>query len=563
MYDLLIENARIVDGTGAPAYPGSLAVKDGRIVALGAVHGRDAREIIDAAGQVLAPGFVDPHTHFDAQIAWDSLLTPSAEHGVTTAVMGNCGVGVAPVRPTMHDFLMGDLVNVEGIPQNVMEAGIDWQWGHFGEYMDAMDRRGLGINVAAMVAMTPLRHYAMGEASLSRAADAHEIAAMTAAFSGAMEAGAFGYSTTREGVHVGYQGKPVACRNASLDEHRALCGVLRKAGRGNVELTLKLGGVVSTEEHDFLELLVRESTRPVTWLAVVNAAEQPRSYEERMAAVADLTAWDMAVPQTTCRPLRFQLNLANPYILGVFPSWQPVMRLSREQKLARYADPAFRQAFRDDLKNIPAFGKDIWSRFYVLDGISDQARGLAKAGQSLRQLADAQARDPMDLLVEIAVEDELRTTFDMVALNYDAADTIPLMRDERLLIGLSDAGAHLDMLCDAGYSTHLLQRWVRETGALTLEQGVQKLTSIPARFFGIHDRGVLAVGKAADLVIFDPDTVACGDKQWAHDLPGGGRRFVTRSTGVRATIVGGEVLFENGAYRQGARKGRMLRSYDA
>jgi N-acyl-D-aspartate/D-glutamate deacylase len=169
----------------------------------------------------------------------------------------------------------------------------------------------------------------------------------------------------------------------------------------------------------------------------------------------------------------------------------------------------------------------------------------------------------MDLLVEIAVEDELRTTFDMVALNYDAADTIPLMRDERLLIGLSDAGAHLDMLCDAGYSTHLLQRWVRETGALTLEQGVQKLTSIPAHFFGIRDRGVLAAGKAADLVIFDPDTVACGDKQWAHDLPGGGRRFVTRSTGVRATIVGGEVLFENGAYRQGPRKGRMLRSYDA
>ena len=208
MYDLLIENARIVDGTGAPAYPGSLAVKDGRIVALGAVHGRDAREIIDAAGQVLAPGFVDPHTHFDAQIAWDSLLTPSAEHGVTTAVMGNCGVGVAPVRPTMHDFLMGDLVNVEGIPQNVMEAGIDWQWGHFGEYMDAMDRRGLGINVAALVAMTPLRHYAMGEASLSRAANADEIATMTASFAGAMEAGAFGYSTTREGVHVGYQGKP-------------------------------------------------------------------------------------------------------------------------------------------------------------------------------------------------------------------------------------------------------------------------------------------------------------------------------------------------------------------
>ncbi|WP_372722544.1 amidohydrolase family protein [Immundisolibacter sp.] len=563
MYDLLIENARIVDGTGAPAYSGSLAVKDGRIVAMGSIHSREARQTIDARGQVLAPGFVDPHTHYDAQIAWDALLTPSAEHGVTTVVMGNCGVGLAPVRSDMREFLMGDLVNVEGIPQQVMEAGIQWQWEHFGDYMGAMDRRGLGINVAPLVAMTPLRHYAMGADSLSRAANNREIAAMTAAFSGAMEAGAFGYSTTREGVHVGYQGKPVACRNASADEHRALCRVLRKAGRGNVELTLKLGGVVSTEEHEFLELLVRESTRPVTWLAVVNAAEQPSSYEERMSAVADLTSWDMAVPQTTCRPLRFQLNLANPYILGVFPTWQPVMRLSREEKLARYADPAFRQSFRDDLKNIPAFGKDIWSRFYVLDGVSDQARSLARQGSSLREVADQRGRDPMDMLVEIAVEDQLRTTFDMVALNYDAADTIPLVTDDRLLIGLSDAGAHVDMLCDAGYSTHLLQRWVRETGALTLEQGVQKLTSIPAQFFGIHDRGVLAVGKAADLVIFDSATVGCGDKEWAHDLPGGGRRFVTRSSGIRATIVAGEVLFENGGYRAGVRKGRMLRSYDA
>jgi N-acyl-D-aspartate/D-glutamate deacylase len=487
---------------------------------------------------------------------------PSAEHGVTTAVMGNCRVGPAPVRADMREFLMGDLVNVEGIPLEVMRAGIAWGWEHFGEYMDALDRRGLGINVAPLVAMTPLRHYAMGAASLERAANRDEIAAMTRAFAGAMEAGAFGYSTTREGVHVGYQGKPVACRNASVDEHRALCGVLRGARRGAVELALKLGGKMGPDEHDFLELLVRESTRPVTWLAVVNAAEQPQSYEERLAAVADLTAWDKAVPQTTCRPLRFQLNLANPYILGVFPSWQPVMRLSREQKLAAYSDAKFRRSFRDDLETIPAFGRDIWSRFYVLDGVSAQAQSLAKSGQSLRELADAGGRDPLDLLLEIAVEDELRSTFDLIALNYDAADTIPLVQDERLLIDLSDAGAHLDMLCDAGYSTHLLQRWVRETGALTLEQGVRKLTSVPAQLFGI-DRGVLAVGKAADLVIFDPATVACGDKQWASDLPGGGRRFVTRSSGVRATIVAGEVLFENGAYRDGARPGRVLRSYEA
>ncbi|MEC9340701.1 MAG: amidohydrolase family protein [Pseudomonadota bacterium] len=563
MYDLLITNARIVDGTGKPEFRGSVAVKDGTIVAVGDVNGTDATRTIDAGGKVVSPGFVDPHTHYDAQLAWDPLLTCSPEHGVTTAVIGNCGVGTAPVRSDMRDFLMGDLVNVEGIPYDVMDRGIDWQWENFGEYMDAIDKRGLGINVVSLVAMTPLRHYAMGEASLERAANKQERDSMVRTFRQAMEAGAFGYSTTREGVHVGYKGLPVACRNADYDEHIALCNVLKEMQVGNVELTLKLAGVLNEEEHGFLEMLVRESGRPVTWLAVINSAEQPDSYLERMDAVKDLTGWDKAVPQTTCRPLRFQLNLANPYILGVFPAWQPVMRMNEEQKYAKYADPEFRQAFRDDLKRIKAFGSNVWDRFTVLSGESGLAKELAGTGKTIQQVADEQGKDPMDCFVEIAVEDKLRPTFDLVGLNYDAKDTIPLVQDDRVLIGLSDGGAHVDMLCDAGYSTHLLQRWVRETGALTLEEGVRRLTSEPANFFGVPNRGVIAVGKAADLVVFDPDTVACRDKEWANDLPGGGKRFVTPSVGVAATIVSGEVLYENGNYNQGVLPGAMLRSYDA
>ena len=424
MYDLLITNARIVDGTGKPEFRGSVAVKDGAIVAVGDVNSTDATRTIDAGGKVVSPGFVDPHTHYDAQLAWDPLLTCSPEHGVTTAVIGNCGVGTAPVRSDMRDFLMGDLVNVEGIPYDVMDRGIDWQWENFGEYMDAIDKRGLGINVVSLVAMTPLRHYAMGEASLERAANKQERDSMVRTFRQAMEAGAFGYSTTREGVHVGYKGLPVACRNADYDEHIALCNVLKEMQVGNVELTLKLAGVLNEEEHGFLEMLVRESGRPVTWLAVINSAEQPDSYLERMEAVKDLTGWDKAVPQTTCRPLRFQLNLANPYILGVFPAWQPVMRMNEEQKYAKYADPEFRQAFRDDLKRIKAFGSNVWDRFTVLSGESGLAKELAGTGKTIQQVADEQGKDPMDCFVEIAVEDKLRPTFDLVGLNYDAKDTI-------------------------------------------------------------------------------------------------------------------------------------------
>ena len=561
MYDLIIRNARIVDGLGNPEFIGDVAVAGDTIVEVGQLATTEAKQQIDANGLVLCPGFVDPHTHYDAQVAWDRLMSCSPEHGVTTAVIGNCGVGTAPVNQSMREFLMWDLVNVEGIPYEDMKQGISWDWETFGEYMDVLDRGGLGMNVVSLLAMTPLRHYVMGEASMDRAANSTEIDRMAGIFGEAMAQGAFGFSTTIIGVHVGYQGKPVACRNASNDEYLALCQELKKLGRGSIELALKLTGDVGDDERELLRLLVEESGRPVTWLAVVNQAEKPDSYLERMDSIEDLIGWDKAVPQTTCRPLRFQLDLANPYILGVFPTWQPVMQMDREQKIACYQDPAFRQSFRDDLVNIPAFGSNVWSRFYILDGVSEQAKELAGRGCSIADVANERDMDPMDCFCEIALEDDLKTTFDLEALNYDEADTIPLVQDKRLMIGLSDGGAHLNMLCDAGYSTHMLQRWVRETGALTLEEGVRRLTSEPADFFGIHNRGRIAKGCKADLVLLDPDTVACGDKEVLHDLPSGGKRFVTRATGIEATFVNGQMLYKNGEH-VGGLPGKVLRSYD-
>lgn len=561
MHDLIIRNARIVDGLGNPEFIGDLAIDGDTITAVGDLASHQGKEQLDANGLVLTPGFVDPHTHYDAQVAWDRLMTCSPEHGVTTVVIGNCGVGTAPVRDGMRDFLMGDLVNVEGIPLEDMEQGISWNWESFGEYLNELDRGGLGMNIAALVAMTPLRHYVMGSDSLERAGTSEEISQMGELFSEAMDDGAFGFSTTIIGVHVGYEGRPVACRNSSLEEYRVLCQALKKRGRGSIELALKLTGDIGDEERELLSLLVNESERPVTWLAVVNQAEKPDSYLQRLDAVEDLLGWDKAVPQTTCRPLRFQLDLANPYILGVFPTWQPVMRMSREEKIACYRDPAFRQSFRDDLVNIPAFGSNVWGRFYVLDGVSDQARGFAENKRTIGEIALEWDMDPMDCFCEIALEDELRTTFDLIAINYDEQDTIPLVQDKRLMIGLSDGGAHLNMLCDAGYSTHMLERWVRDTGALSLEEGVRKLTSEPADFFGIKNRGRIEVGCKADLVLLDPDTVACGDKQVVNDLPSGGKRFVTPAAGIHATFVNGTMLYQNGEH-VGGLPGRVLRSYD-
>ena len=561
MHDLIIRNARIVDGLGNPEFMGDVAVDGDTIVGVGKLADDQARQTLDAGGLVLSPGFVDPHTHYDAQVAWDKLMTCSPEHGVTTVVIGNCGVGVAPVRDDMREFLMGDLVNVEGIPLDDMQQGIDWTWESFGEYLNELDKGGLGANIAALVAMTPLRHYVMGSDSLYRAGNVSEIAQMGELFSDAMEQGAFGFSTTIIGVHVGYGGKPVACRNATLDEYRVLCQALKKLGRGSIELALKLTGDVGEQERELLTLLVNESDRPVTWLAVVNQAERPDSYLERLDALEDLLGWDKAVPQTTCRPLRFQLDLANPYILGVFPTWQPIMQMSREEKIRCYRDPEFRQSFRDDLVNIPAFGSNVWKRFYVLDGVSDQARGFAEKKLTIAEIARDWDMDPMDCFCELALEDELRTTFDLIALNYDENDTIPLVQDKRLMIGLSDGGAHLNMLCDAGYSTHMLERWVRDTGALSLEEGVRKLTSEPADFFGISNRGRIAAGCKADLVLFNPDTIACGDKQVVNDLPSGGKRFVTPAMGIHATFVNGEMLYKNGEH-VGGLPGKVLRSYD-
>lgn len=563
MYDLIIDNARICDGTGKPSFNGSVAVKDGLIAAVGKGNGEAATKRINADGLALAPGFIDPHTHYDAQVAWDPLVTCSSWHGITTVVMGNCGVGVAPVRPKLRDIVMWDLVNVEAIPFEVMQRGIDWQWETHAEYLDVLQKRGMGINVASLAALTPLRHYAMGEESFERAATEDEIVVMQRLFRDAVQAGAFGLTTTVLNNHIGYQGRPLACRNASRAELAALCQVLREEGRGAIELALTGTniGQVSDDEYDLLEFLVRHSQRPVTFLALFNKPGKPDSYLNAVEKVKPILGWDKAVPQVTCRPLRIQFNMRNPFILAIFSAWHPVFNKSVEEQMRIYADPGFRQAFREEMDRRRIFAGQ-WGRMVVIDAKSPEVQAHVASRKTVAQIARDQGKDPIDAFLDLAVADNLELMFDLQAFNFEPEGVKNLVSDPRFLIGLSDGGAHVDMLCDAGYATYLLGRWVREHQVLTLEEGVRRLTSVPADFFGIPKRGRIAPGLVADLTLFDPDTVDAKDPEYVWDLPGGGKRFIAKARGIKTTVVSGQVLYQDDEY-QGGLPGQVLRSYDA
>jgi N-acyl-D-amino-acid deacylase len=558
MHDLVIDNARIVDGTGGPSQHGSVAVKDGRIVEVGGTAGQAARERIDAGGRALAPGFIDPHTHYDAQVAWDPLITCSSWHGVTTVVTGNCGVGVAPVRPDAREVLMGDLVNVEAIPLEVMRSGINWTWETFPQWMDALAKANLGINVAPLVPLAPLRHYVIGEASFDRAASADETATMARIFGEAMDAGAFGVSTTVLPNHVGHEGRPLACRIASADELRALCRVLRKRGRGAIEAAISANpDRLTDEELATLTLLVEQSGRPVTYLAVfARSGRPPGAHEEALTRVLPLLGRDRAIPQVSCRPLRIQFTLKNPFIFATMQTWGQVFNKTPEDQKALYRSEAFRTQWKEEMDRRRIFRSN-WPRITVRDAATPAVAALI--GKSILEIATARGAEPSDTMLDLAIEDGLEALFDFPVMNQDPDAVRPLVTDPRFLIGLSDGGAHVDQLCDAGYATYLLGKWVRQWEALTLERAVHRLTGEVAQLFGIPDRGRIAAGAAADLVLFDPATVDDVPPEYVHDLPNGAKRLIARARGVDATIVAGQVVYRDGK-ETGARAGTVLRS---
>lgn len=555
-HDMLIKNGTVVDGTGAPRFRADVAVADGQIAEVGTVTDSAAR-VIDASDLIVTPGFVDPHTHYDAQICWDPLITSSSWHGVTSLVMGNCGVGLAPCKPDSHEVAAWDLVNVEAIPFDVLGKGVTWDWQTFPEYMDAAARRGSGINIGFMAALTPFRHFVMGEASMDRAATPEETARIKALIKEAVAAGAFGFSTTNVAQHIGYQGRPIACRQASRDELTAYCNALRESDKGVIELALTNNvSIVDESEHALLDMLLAESGRPVTWLALLNRDDQPEATLNTLRAMEPLFRRG-AVPQVTCRPLIIQIDLRKPFIFANLPCWKPAFDQPVEQQQAFYRDANFRAAFRKEMERPKVFtGK--WERAIVHEAGRPDMQALI--GKSVAEIAERRGKDGLDTFLDLCIEDDLQLQYTYELFNADE-DRIPeLITHDQTMVGLSDGGAHVDMLCDAGYCTYLIGTWVRDRQAMTLEHAVKRITSEPAAFYGMTTRGTIVPGLAADFAIFDYDTIGSARRgEMRSDLPGGGRRLVMPAQGVQYTIVNGEVLFEDGTHT-GAMPGQVLRS---
>jgi N-acyl-D-aspartate/D-glutamate deacylase len=534
--DLAITAGTVVDGTGAPGRRADVGIRDGRVVEIGRLSDA-AAQTIDADGLVVAPGFIDIHTHYDAQVFWDRGLSISPWHGVTTVVMGNCGFGVAPTRPEHRGLILRTLEKVEGMSLDCLEAGLgsDWPFETFPQYLDAVERGGTAINVAAFVGHTPVRLYVMGEEATERPATPAEIAQMRTIVAEAIAAGAIGFATSKAPSHVGAGGRPVPSRAADLNEIMELAGALGAAGRGIMQATVGPGLF-----FDEFATLTRATGRPLTWTALLAGMLGKGSHRFMLERSEALVREGLpVVPQVACRPLNFDFDLAEPFIFESLPTFRPVSAADRAGKIALYRDPAFRQAVMD-LHESQMAGP--FHAFAARTWISHSPREPGLVERRLDEAARERGVNPVELMLDLALASDLEARFRMAVLNYDESEVAELLANPHTVLGLSDAGAHASQLCDACFATHLLGRWVRETGTLALEEAVRMLTSRAADVVGLAGRGRLGIGAAADVVVFDPATVSPSPLRRVHDLPAGASRLVSDATGIEVVIVNGRVV---------------------
>ena len=554
-FDVLIRNGTVVDGTGAPAYDADVGIVGGRVAEIGRGIG-PGRQVIEARHRVVAPGFIDPHTHYDAQICWDRSIAPSSWHGVTSVVMGNCGVGIAPCRKASREIATQDLVNVESIPYDVLKAGVTWDWETFPDYLEAAARRGSTINLGFFAPLTPFRHFVMGEASMEREATPSEASRIADLLGEAIDAGAFGFSTSVLNQHIGYGGRALACQRASRDELGAYAGVLKTRGKGVIEVALtQKPSVLSDAEYSLLEFLLDAGERPVTWLSVFQRDDMPESHVDIMARAEPLVRRG-AMPQISAVQFTREISMRAPFTFASYPCWHPVFNKTKEEQGGIYADPAFRAAFRQALLGPAVFNGD-WRRMTLASVSNPAMRHLE--GRTVAAIAAERGTDGVDTFLDLTLEDDLALEFIFAAYNFNDERVPELLNNMDTVIGLSDGGAHVDLMCDAAYPSTLLGKWVRDKRALSLELGVRRLTSQPADLLGIRDRGRLVAGAFADVVVFDPATINPGRREKRFDLPGGGKRIVVHSTGIDCTLVNGEVAFADGRLT-GRLSGAVLRS---
>ena len=560
MIDLVVRGGTVVDGSGGESRRADVAIADGRIRAIGEVRERGAREI-DAGGLIVCPGIIDVHTHYDAQYTWDPYATSSIWHGVTTTVIGNCGFAIAPCRPADRDLIMRTLVKVEGMSLAAMRAGITWGFETFPEYLDHLERCNPSLNVAAFLGHSTIRQWVMGNDSQHRVGTAGEVDAMCGLVREAMRAGAIGVGSSTAEAHIGENGLPVASRLADMAELLALTRAMGESGHGLFEITI--GSKTSLED---LREIWRTSGRPVMWAAFFQRDDRPEYVPERLAITEAFHREGVEVaPQVSCRPLTMDFTMRNPYPFEGMPSWQRVMREPESRWLSVLGDPGFRTALKSDLdeKRLAVF-RGRWDLVQVLRVTRPEHRALE--GATLADLARRTGKHPVDAWLDLVTADGLDVEFLAGLLNTDEKVVGDLVAHPLTLITLSDAGAHLSLMCDAGYSSTLLGTWVRDRKRLSLEAAVKRLTSDPARVYRIPERGRLEPGYCADVVAFDPATIDALPVEWVRDLPGDEGRFVSRARGVEWSLVNGEPVLEHGRVVErpaGDRPGKVLRTFGA
>jgi N-acyl-D-amino-acid deacylase len=532
MRDLVIRGGTVVDGSGAPGRVADVALSDGVIREIGPNLRGDHE--LDASGCVVAPGFIDIHTHYDAQVFWDPQLRPSSSHGVTTVVAGNCGFTIAPTRPEHHDVIIGTLENVEDMDAATLAAGIVWDFRTHPEYLELVRRRGTAINFTAYVGHSSVRLYVMGDAAYERAATADEIDEMAGLVREAIEFGAAGFSTSFAYTHRGVDGKPVPSRFAARDEVAALFMAAGRTGKGVV---LATAGEQCTyaDMYEWQPRIGRPFTYPLFALADRRHAPQLALHEASLAR--DAQVW----PQVTPRPLTMQFTMASPFSLNVSSVFGELMDRGRDARIAAYRDPEWRARATADLEEVPM--RPRWETCEI----SESARSPELEGRRVDELARERGCSPLDVICEVALADDLDTRFRIYIANDDVDEVSDLLTHEHVALGLSDAGAHVGQLCDAPLPTDLLGTWVRERGVMSLERAVRKLSGEPAGLFGFVRRGSLREGAWADVCVFDPETVGTGPLRRVRDFPAGGERLTAEEpTGMRHVLVNGTPIRRDG-----------------
>lgn len=563
MLDIKITGGTIVDGTGQPAYRGDVGIRDGRIVALGTVP-QEARETVDATGKVVSPGFIDVHTHYDAQAFWDPTFSPSCYHGVTTIFGGFCGFSIAPLTPDAGAYLLPMLARVEGMPQETLKAGVPWDWSSFGEFLSRLDGN-VGLNCGFFVGHSAVRRVVMGPRAVGSRATEAEIAEMRRLVDVSLAEGAMGFSTTVSISHNDADGNPVPSRSASREEILTLAATVKEHPGTSLELLPNLD--FGDETLELLTDFSLAGQRPVNWniLSLQGASEIDVERMNRMLSASDYARarGGEVVALTLPSASTLRINFMSGFILDALPGFSALFRLPPAERIEKLRDPAFRAilsaAAAAQTGPMATFAR--WADFTLLEVKSAKNKPLE--GRLVGDVARERGADPFDTLIDIVVEDELLTSLQPQIMGDDPATyelRRSLLNDNRVLVGASDAGAHMDMIDSFAFSTKMLEK-CREYSLMNLERAVHLMTQVPAEYFGLKERGLLREGFHADVVVFDAQTVACGEVYTRYDLPGTTEhgRIYAEAIGIDAVIVNGQVLIRDNAVTQ-ARPGTVLRS---